>query len=131
MICSRIRRLPLAVAPRYTGHLRAQCLDELRRRVRPFDPRLSQSAVHTQSFSRGVALPPGKRAYFAMIRTSSVLVLAFVVALGLSGAGVVRAATPSIRSIGPSVISVGDPDFSLRVQGENFDKTAVVLLDGD
>ena len=65
-----------------------------------------------------------------MIRTSSVLVLAFVVALGLSGAGVVRAATPSIRSIGPSVISVGDPDFSLRVQGENFDKTAVVLLDG-
>jgi sugar lactone lactonase YvrE len=65
-----------------------------------------------------------------MIRTTYALALALAIALCLPGLGVVHAATPSIRSIGPSVVSVGDPDFSLRVLGDNFDKGAVVLLDG-
>jgi sugar lactone lactonase YvrE len=38
---------------------------------------------------------------------------------------------PAITRIGPDVVSVGDPDFTLRVQGENFDATSTVLLDGN
>lgn len=40
------------------------------------------------------------------------------------------AATPTLDKIGPDLVSVGDPDFTLRVSGETFDKTSVVLLDG-
>ena len=65
-----------------------------------------------------------------MIRTIYALVLVVALAACLPGIGVVKAADPKISAIGPSVVSVGDPDFSLRVRGENFDKTAVILLDG-
>ncbi len=65
-----------------------------------------------------------------MIRTSYAVVLALVASLCLVSPQVVRAATPSLEKIGPALVSVGDPNFSLRALGENFDRTAVILLDG-
>src|SRR5687768_1386748 len=40
-------------------------------------------------------------------------------------------ANPSIKKIGPARVSVGDPDFTLRVAGEGFDAGSVVQLDGE
>jgi len=44
--------------------------------------------------------------------------------------GTAQAADPTINKIGPDTIAVGDPDFTLRVNGENFDSGSTVLLDG-
>jgi sugar lactone lactonase YvrE len=41
-----------------------------------------------------------------------------------------RAADPTLNKIGPATVAVGDPDFTLRVSGEDFDRASVVLLDG-
>ena len=52
-------------------------------------------------------------------------------AVVVAPASVVRAGTAvAIDRIGPSTVSVGDPDFTIRVSGENFDRGSVVLLDG-
>src|ERR1044072_8031966 len=54
-----------------------------------------------------------------------ILVLSFAV-LSVTG----RAADPAINKIGPDTIAVGDPDFTLPVNGENFDSGSTILLDG-
>jgi hypothetical protein len=55
------------------------------------------------------------------------LILVLSVAL-LSVTG--QAADPAINKIGPDTIAVGDPDFTLRVNGDNFDNGSTILLDG-
>lgn len=65
-----------------------------------------------------------------MIRTRFASALLAALVLGLSSVTTAQSGAPSIAKIGPSTIAVGDPDFTLRVTGENFDATSVVLLDG-
>ncbi len=65
-----------------------------------------------------------------MTRFNVVVLVLLALAMQLPIATVVRAADPTLKNIGPATISVGDPDFSLRVAGENFDDGSVVLLDG-
>jgi sugar lactone lactonase YvrE len=71
-----------------------------------------------------------EKAQFAMIRRTFVLAIALAAALAAAPAEIVRAgAAPALDRIGPSTVSVGDPDFTIRLTGENFDRGSVVVLD--
>lgn len=59
--------------------------------------------------------------------------LALIVALIVTLPVATRAqqgGAPALEKIGPATVVVDDPDFTLRVRGENFDTQSVVLLDG-
>lgn len=65
-----------------------------------------------------------------MRSTTFARLLVVALALALAPVTVVRAADPTLAKIGPDVVSVGDPDFSLRLTGSDFSAASVVLLDG-
>lgn len=65
-----------------------------------------------------------------MIRSKHVLALVALLAILIPGVPVARAADPTLTKIGPDTVSVGDPDFTLRLKGTAFDEDSVVLLDG-
>lgn len=65
-----------------------------------------------------------------MIRSKHVVAFLAALAFLIPAVPVARAADPVIKKIGPDTVSVGDPDFTLRVLGEAFDDTSVILLDG-
>jgi streptogramin lyase len=64
-----------------------------------------------------------------MNRTTIARILVLVLVFAAS-AVTGRAADPELSKIGPATIAVADPDFTLRVSGENFDRNSTVLLDG-
>lgn len=65
-----------------------------------------------------------------MIRSKHILALIALLAVLIPAVPVARAADPTIKKIGPDTVSVGDPDFTLRVIGTGFDEDSVILLDG-
>ncbi len=65
-----------------------------------------------------------------MIRSKYVLAFISLLAILVPSVPVARAADPTLTKIGPEVVSVGDPDFTLRLIGTAFDEDSVVLLDG-
>ncbi|MBK6316550.1 MAG: hypothetical protein IPF53_20265 [Blastocatellia bacterium] len=65
-----------------------------------------------------------------MIRFKHILAFISLLAILVPAVPVARAADPTLTKIGPEVVSVGDPDFTLRLIGTAFDEDSVVLLDG-
>ncbi len=65
-----------------------------------------------------------------MNRSKHVLALVALLAALVPFTPVARAADPTLKKIGPDTVSVGDPDFTLRVTGTAFDENSVILLDG-
>jgi sugar lactone lactonase YvrE len=66
-----------------------------------------------------------------MRSTNAARALVIALLLALAPPPAAFAADPELTRIGPDVVSVGDPDFTLRVRGMNFERTSVVLLDGE
>ena len=65
-----------------------------------------------------------------MIRSKHVFALFALLAILIPAVPVARAADPTLTKVGPNTVSVGDPDFTLRVIGTAFDDDSVILLDG-
>lgn len=59
-----------------------------------------------------------------------VLFLGLLLATPLTSLGQSGNKDPKLDEIGPATVSVGDPDFTLRALGENFDRQSAILLDG-
>lgn len=66
-----------------------------------------------------------------MTRIKFALALLIAFAVGVPAvASAQSGGAPALDKIGPATVAVDDPDFTIRVRGENFDARSVVLLDG-